>query len=69
MNSPSENNGFEIKKVESGFLGEKVIYFLWFNKKLIAHSLDKVKWKMATWIGMHQMDLNQIKEIHTYLNK
>ena len=35
-----------IEKLENGFLGHKVNYFLWISNKYCGHSLDGINWKL-----------------------
>lgn len=46
-----------LEKVTSGFLGCKVIYFFWYENKLIASSYDKMEWKPSLYLtGLKQDD-------------
>jgi len=45
------NTGLIVEELRNGFLGHKVIYFLWHGKRLIATSLDRKNWKMSSWIN------------------
>jgi len=52
------NTGLVIEELHNRFLGREVTYFLWHGKRLIATSLDKKNWKMASWIN--RMNLKSI---------
>ena len=43
------NSGLLIEELRNGFLGREVTYFLWHGKRLIATSIYKKNWKMASW--------------------
>lgn len=42
-------SGMTIEEVSNGFLGRPVIYYLWKDNHMIAHSFDKVNWRIGTW--------------------
>lgn len=44
-----KDTGLFVQELKNGFLGLPVTYFLWSGNNLIAHSTDKVNWKMGTW--------------------
>lgn len=44
------NTKLTIETVVSGFLGYKLIYCLWTGNKMVAYSLDKINWRMCTWL-------------------
>ena len=60
MFSVESNSGLVIEELRNGFLGREVTYFLWHGKRLIATSIDRKNWKMASWID--KMNLKQIDE-------
>lgn len=57
------NSGLLIEELRNGFLGREVTYFLWHGKRLIATSIDRKNWKMASWSNkITDTSLKQIDE-------
>jgi len=57
------NSGLIIEELRNGFLGRKVTYFLWHGKRLIATSIDRTNWKMASWANkVTNVSLKQIDD-------
>lgn len=56
------NSGLIVEELRNGFLEREVTYFLWHGKRLVATSLDKKNWKMASWVNKVANSLKQIDE-------
>jgi len=57
------SSGLVIEELRNGFLGREVTYFLWHGKRLIATSIDRKNWKMASWANkVSDTSLKQIDE-------
>lgn len=48
--------GLMIEEIRNGFLGLEVIYILWKDNTHVAYSVDKINWKMGTWINKIKVD-------------
>ena len=48
--------GLLVEEIRNGFLGREVIYVLWKDNTHVAHSFDKINWKMGTWIDKIKVD-------------
>ena len=57
------SSGLVIEELRNGFLGREVTYFLWHGKRLIATSIDRKNWKMASLANkVSDTSLKQIDE-------